>query len=71
MECAEAYIQFCIRFILENNKEDLEFLEKRKPGHLKYLENIISQPFAKASYTEAIDILQKVFFHLFRFVKKV
>ena len=23
MECAEAYIQFCIRYILENNKQDL------------------------------------------------
>lgn len=37
MECAEAYVQFCIKFILENNKDDLDFLEKRKPGHLKYL----------------------------------
>ena len=61
MECAEAYVQFCIRYILENNKQDLEFLEKRKPGHFKYLENIVSQPFGKASYTEAIEILQKVF----------
>lgn len=26
MECAEAYVQYCIKFILENNKEDLEFI---------------------------------------------
>jgi aspartyl/asparaginyl-tRNA synthetase len=60
MECAEAYVQFCIRFILENNKEDIEFFEKKKPGHSEYLRNLVSGPFAKASYTEAIDILLKV-----------
>ena len=60
MECAEAYIQFCIRYILENNKQDLEFLDKRKPGHIKYLEDLVNAAFAKASYTEAISILQKV-----------
>ena len=26
MECAEAYVQYCIKFILENNKEDLAFV---------------------------------------------
>lgn len=60
MECAEAYVQFCIRFILENNKEDIEFFEKKKPGHAEYLRNLVSGPFAKASYSEAIDILLKV-----------
>ena len=33
MECAEAYVQFCIKFVLQNNKEDIEFLEKQKKGH--------------------------------------
>ena len=37
IECAEAYIQFCVRFVLTHNKEDLAFLEKRKPGLVKYL----------------------------------
>lgn len=26
IECAEAYIKFCIKFVLENNAEDLKFL---------------------------------------------
>lgn len=26
MECAEAYVQYCIKFVLENNKEDLELI---------------------------------------------
>lgn len=60
MECAEAYIQFCIRYILLNNKEDLEFFDKKKPGHLEYLKNLVNGPFARASYTQAIDILLKV-----------
>jgi asparaginyl-tRNA synthetase len=65
MECAEAYVQFCIRFILENNRDDLEFFDKRKPGHLEYLKNLVSGPFARASYTQAIDILEKVIYFLF------
>ena len=60
MECAEAYVQFCIKFILENNKEDIEFFEKKKKGHSEYLKKLIEGPFAKASYTEAIEILEKV-----------
>lgn len=60
MECAEAYVHFCIKFILENNKEDLDFLEKRKPGHVDYLKALVAGEFAKVSYTEAIDILEKV-----------
>ena len=52
MECAEAYIKFCIKFVLENNAEDLKFLEGRpKKGLREYLESIVSKPFAKASYT--------------------
>jgi asparaginyl-tRNA synthetase len=62
MECAEAYVQFCIKFILENNKEDLAFVEKKKPGHINYLKSLVEGPFAKASYTEAIEILQEVNF---------
>lgn len=51
MECAEAYVQFCIKYILENNKNDLEFLEKRKKGHTDYLKMLVNGPFGKASYT--------------------
>ena len=54
MECAEAYVQYCIKYVLENNKEDLEFIEKKKKGHIEYLNSIVNGPFAKASYTEAI-----------------
>jgi asparaginyl-tRNA synthetase len=54
MECAEAYVQYCIRFVLENNMDDLEQIEKKKKGHIEYLKKIVDGPFAKASYTEAV-----------------
>lgn len=60
MECAEAYVQFCLKFILENNKEDLAFIEKKKKGHIDYIKSLVEGPFAKVSYTEAISILQEV-----------
>lgn len=28
MDCAEAYIKFCLNYILDNNSEDLAFLEE-------------------------------------------
>lgn len=54
MECAEAYVQFAINYVLENNMEELQFIEKNKPGHVEYLKKLVEGPFAKASYTEAI-----------------
>jgi len=60
MDCAEDYLKFCVRFALENHHEDLAFFEKHvETGLLKRLEHLISQPFARVSYTEAIDILIK------------
>lgn len=60
MECAEAYVQYCIRFVLENNKDDLDFLETKKTGLKEYLKKLVDGPFARCSYTEAIAILEKV-----------
>lgn len=71
-DLAEAFIQYLIRFALENNREDLEFLaqrlaeeEKGKPqqersemGLIEKLEAVVSQRFERITYTEAIDILR-------------
>jgi len=29
MDCAEAYVRFCLKYILSNNASDLEFLDER------------------------------------------
>jgi asparaginyl-tRNA synthetase len=71
MNLAEEFIQYIIRYALENNREDIEFLaqrlaeeEKQLPqdkrselGLLEKLEFVLSNQFERITYTEAIDIL--------------
>ena len=60
MECAEAYLKFCVRYVLDHCKEDLQFFDKFiEPGLLLRLENVASSPFAHITYTHAIEILKK------------
>lgn len=72
MNLAEAFIKSVIGYVLENNKEDLEFLsqrlaeeEKQKPqqersemGLIEKLEFVLNNEFMRLTYTEAIDILK-------------
>ncbi len=71
MNLAEAFIKYIIRYAMDNNREDLEFLaqrladeEKQKPqaersemGLIEKLEFVINNDFQRITYTEAIDIL--------------
>lgn len=71
MDLAEEFIQYIIRYALEHNREDLEFLEQRlaeeeknKPqaersemGLIAKLEFVLNNKFERITYTEAIDIL--------------
>jgi len=73
MNLAEEFIQYLIRYALENNLEDLEFLDKRleeeekqKPtnersemGLLQKLNFVIENKFERVTYTEAIAILRE------------
>lgn len=60
MECAESYLKFCVGYVLEHCKEDLEFFDKFiENGLLARLQNVASSPFAHIPYTEAIEILKK------------
>ena len=73
MNLAEEFIQYIIRYAMENNREDLEFLatrlaeeEKQLPqgkrselGLIEKLEFILNNQFERLSYTEAIDILRE------------
>jgi asparaginyl-tRNA synthetase len=68
---AEEFIKYIIRYALENNREDLDFLanrqaeeEKQLPqdkrsemGLIEKLEFVINNDFQRLTYTEAIDIL--------------
>jgi len=71
MNLAESFIRYLIRYVMDNNREDLEFLatrladeEKQKPqtersemGLIEKLEFVVNNDFERISYTEAIDIL--------------
>jgi asparaginyl-tRNA synthetase len=73
MNLAEEFIKYIIRYAMENNREDLEFLaqrlqeeEKQKPqnersemGLIEKLEFVVNNNFERITYTEAIDILRE------------
>ena len=72
MNLAEEFIKYLIRYAIDKNKEDLEFLaqrladeEKQLPqdkrsemGLLEKLEFVLNNNFERITYTEAIDILR-------------
>lgn len=65
MDCAESYLRYCFRHVLEHCGEDLAFLSKNysvegEPTLLEKLQVVAGQPFARMTYTEAITELQKV-----------
>lgn len=71
IDLAEDFLKYVIGYVLENCREDLDFLDKRfaeeqkqKPekerarqGLLEKLESVVKTRFKRVSYTEAIDIL--------------
>merc|ERR550514_781429 len=60
MQCAEDYLKYCVRYAMEHNKEDLEWFEANiEKGLVARLENLLKEPFARVSYTEAIEILKR------------
>ncbi len=59
MACAEAYIKYCIRAVLERCQADIAFFDAHSsPGLQQKLEHILAEPFERLSYTEAIKILE-------------
>ena len=72
MDLAESFMKSVLSYVLEHNREDLEFLEKRlldeektKPqierSEMSLIEKIkfvVDNNFKRVSYTEAIDILK-------------
>ncbi|HQX74224.1 MAG TPA: asparagine--tRNA ligase [Chitinophagaceae bacterium] len=73
MNLAEEFIKYIIKYAIDNNREDLEFLaqrladeEKQLPqdkrsemGLIGKLEFVLNNNFERITYTEAIDILKE------------
>ncbi len=71
MDLAEGFIRYLIGYVMENNREDLDFLaqrlaeeEKQKPqaerselGLIEKLELVLNSQFERITYTQAIEIL--------------
>jgi asparaginyl-tRNA synthetase len=46
MNCAEDYLKFCLKYVLENNKDDLEFFDEIiEKGLIERLKKVINAPF--------------------------
>ncbi|MDI3282788.1 asparagine--tRNA ligase [Polyangium sp. 15x6] len=57
---AEEFLKHVIRAVIEQNQEDLNLLDSFVQKGLKEsLQNIVAGPFARMTYTEAIEILEK------------
>ncbi len=60
MDLEEDFIKYCIRWALDNCKDDLEFLNKMiDKGLIERLQGILANDFVRLPYTEGIRILQE------------
>lgn len=71
-DLTEAFIKYLVKYVLENNADDLKFLadrlvaeEKQKPekdrspmGLIEKLQFVVNNEFERITYTQAIEILQ-------------
>ena len=60
MDLAEDMVKYIINYCLENAPEEMEFFNKFiDKGLLDRLNNVVSNDFARVTYTEAVEILKK------------
>jgi len=60
MDLEEDFIKYCVRWALDNCKDDLEFLNKMiDKGLIERLEGILKEEFVRLPYTKGIEILQE------------
>lgn len=59
MNCAEDYVRFCCRHLLQCCAEDLSFITKMiDKTAVQRLQQVVDTPFKRISYSEAIELLQ-------------
>ncbi|EFB42308.1 MAG: asparagine--tRNA ligase [Parachlamydia sp.] len=60
MDCAEEYLKYTVKYVLEHCEEDIDFFNQYvSPGLRERLEHIVNTPFERASYSYAVRILEK------------
>jgi len=62
MSCADDLFKFLCKWVLDNCSDDMQFLSKRiDQTCIDRLRSMISSTVEKVSYTEAVDVLKKVY----------
>lgn len=60
MDLAEDFLKYCIRYALENCRDDIEFLsEHYDKGLIERLEHVVNEEFVRLTYTEGVKILEE------------
>ena len=60
MDLAEDFIKYLVKYALDNNMDDLQFLNDMfDKGLIERLQSVIKEEFVRLDYTAAIDILLK------------
>jgi asparaginyl-tRNA synthetase len=58
MDCAEAYLKYCIKYVLEHCPQDMTFFDSFiEKGLIQRLTHVLETPFERLEYTRAVDIL--------------
>ncbi|MBQ0099083.1 MAG: asparagine--tRNA ligase [Firmicutes bacterium] len=61
MDCAEDMVKYIINYVMKTCREELNFLNQFvDTGLLDRLNNVVNNEFKRLTYTEAIEILEKV-----------
>ena len=60
MQLAEDFIKYCVKYALDNCRDDIEFLASMYDKDLvERLESVLKDEFVRLAYTEGIEILEK------------
>ena len=60
MDLEEEFIKYCVKWALDNCRDDLEFLNKMiDKGLIERLESVVNTDFVRLPYTEGIKILEQ------------
>ena len=59
MDLAEEFVKYCIKYVLDHCRSDIEFLnEHYDKGLIERLEFVLHNDFVRLTYTEGVEILQ-------------
>ena len=60
MDCAEAYLKYVLKYVLDNCQEEMQFFDQHiSKGLIERLQHVVNTPFERTTYTYAIRILEK------------